>query len=91
METIETLFAREPADRAFRVTFRDGDVFVIDNVLRGQDQDDEPHVIANVTQLIRGAEEFASGPAGPAVFFYLSEIAQVSEAETDRVIFAVSE
>jgi hypothetical protein len=55
------------------------------------DQDDEPHVIAKVTELIRGPEEFASGPAGPPVFFCLSEIAQVSEEETDRVIFSVSE
>jgi len=87
METIDTIFVGGPSSRAYRVTFTDGEVFIVDEVSRGQDQDEPPHIVANVVKVLNGSEEFANGPGGPAILFYLSEIAEVRDAQTDDVLF----
>jgi hypothetical protein len=87
METIDTIFVGGPFSRAYRVTFTDGQVFILDEVLRGKDQGEPPHIVANVVKVLNGSEEFAAGPGGPAIFFYLREIAEVRDAQTDDVLF----
>jgi hypothetical protein len=47
METIDTIFVGGPFSRAYRVTFTDGQVFILDEVFRGKDQGEPPHIVAN--------------------------------------------
>ncbi len=45
-------------------------------------------MVANVVTVVRRSERFAAQPAGPAIFFYLSEISEVSDAATGAIVFA---
>ena len=70
----------------FGVVLRDGQIFVLNDVSRGQDRGEEPHAIANVVKVLSGSELFAAGPGGPAIFFYLSEVSDVRDPITNDVL-----
>ena len=87
METIETIFAKQPISQTFRVTFKDGQVYILTDVMRGQDPGAPAHVVATVVQVVKGSAVFAEGPQGAAMFFQVPEVAEVRDAVTDSVLF----
>jgi hypothetical protein len=72
--------------RSFRVHFADGDEYVMTDVFAAQDIGDPPHATGHVSEVIR---RVGKGPLDPKadMFFYLSELAEVSETSTGEILF----
>ena len=85
-QELSNLFKWQNRDRKYRVTFADGQQYELTDVFAAQDKGEPPHAIA---EIVRSATE--NLPEGRTIFFYLKEIAVVTDTETQMVLYKVDD
>jgi hypothetical protein len=81
---LSELFNWENRERNYRVRFLDGKQCELRDVYAGQDLGERPHATAEIVRTQHPMEEL---PVGRAIFFYLSEVAVVTDLETETVLY----
>lgn len=81
-ERLFELFIWENRDQIYRMRFTDGEEYELSDCFAGSDKGKAPYGTASIMRTIN-ANTGESNPTGTAIFFHLSDIAEVVEMETE--------
>ena len=81
---LQSVFTWVKRERTFRIVLADGDEYIMNFVVAGQDQGEPPHAVGNIVERVRGPEHVGSEAA---LLFYLADTVKVIDQTTGEIVY----